>query len=259
MVEQLQELTQGLKKLEKSELRNLLLGIKRFRRYSLVNQYLILSQMPSAKSIAGFKEWQERGRQVRKGEKSLRILAPRIVKDKKTDEKKVIGFFPVAVFDIQQTDGPEIEELQQTKKDNVAVDEEHFRAMLRVFSDENIHYEEKELEDDHFGYCQNCGGRLFITVNSKLENLEKLATMIHEYAHALLHMNKEDRPSLTIREIEAEGVTFAVLGSLGYETAVLEDNMHYIFTYAVENPDISKQLETIKKTALAIVDKLEVK
>lgn len=259
MVEQLQELTQGLKNLEKSELRNLLLGIKRFRRYSMVNQYLILSQMPSAKSIAGFKEWQERGRQVRKGEKSLRILAPRIVKDKKTDEKKVIGFFPVAVFDIQQTDGPEIEEFLHEKKNNVAVDQEHLDAILQVFLDENIHYNEKSLDVGHFGYCKKEKDQISITVNSRLENLEKFATMIHEYAHALLHMNETERSPLHIREIEAEGVTFAVLGSLGYDTAALEDNMHYIFAHAVENPDISKQLETIKKTALAIVDKLEKK
>jgi hypothetical protein len=48
---------------------------------------------------AGYKQWQTIGAQVRKGGKGIGITAPlkRIVKDKKTEDKVLIGFRPATV------------------------------------------------------------------------------------------------------------------------------------------------------------------
>jgi antirestriction protein ArdC len=83
-----------------------------FHDYSFGNVCLIVSQRPDATQVAGYKAWQKLGRQVRKGERGIRILAPCRVKAGETDGTggerevyRVVGFRSVAVFDVAQTDG----------------------------------------------------------------------------------------------------------------------------------------------------------
>ena len=47
-----------------------------FHEYSFNNVLLIASQRPDASQVAGYRAWQKLSRQVRKGEKAIRILAP---------------------------------------------------------------------------------------------------------------------------------------------------------------------------------------
>ena len=83
-----------------------------FHNYSLNNLLLILAQNPDATLVAGFRQWQAKGRQVRKGEKSIKILGYREKKtetaaddETSTEEGRVVRYFPtVSVFDIAQTD-----------------------------------------------------------------------------------------------------------------------------------------------------------
>ena len=80
-----------------------------FHRYSFGNCMLIAMQRPDAAQVAGFKAWQSLGRQVRKGERAIRILAPMAIKERdgvgaETGEAFTI-FRAVPVFDIAQTDG----------------------------------------------------------------------------------------------------------------------------------------------------------
>src|SRR4051812_47680594 len=66
-----------------------------FHDYSFGNVCLIVSQRPDATQVAGYKTWQSLGRQVRKGEHGIRILAPcvRKVEDKAGEHTpRVIGF-----------------------------------------------------------------------------------------------------------------------------------------------------------------------
>ena len=87
-----------------------------FRDYSLNNCLLIATQRPDASQVAGYKAWQKLGRQVRKGEHGIRILAPMggKVADEKTGDTtyRVFGFRVVSVFDIGQTDGDPLPELE---------------------------------------------------------------------------------------------------------------------------------------------------
>ena len=86
----------------------------KFHSYSFRNAYLIYLQCPTATLVAGYRRWQELGRQVRKGETSLAILAPILKKmegEGGDDERKVVGFRTARVFDISQTDGEPLPEL----------------------------------------------------------------------------------------------------------------------------------------------------
>jgi hypothetical protein len=85
-------------------------------KYSERNAALIAMQMPGAVEVRGFKAWQEVGRQVRKGEHGMRILAPagsaagtpgtvELDGTPGEDAKPGRKFFRlVSVFDISQTD-----------------------------------------------------------------------------------------------------------------------------------------------------------
>ena len=95
--------------------------------YSERNAALIASQMPTATDVSGFRQWQARGRRVRKGETGLRILAPAGSKTVESDveggEDAVLRFFkPVSVFDISQT--ITVEEWEAQRADLAAADVE---------------------------------------------------------------------------------------------------------------------------------------
>ena len=115
-----QQLQDSLQELVTSEDWQLALAVAaRFHDYSFANTRLIWAQSiirgftPSR--IAGYRAWQELGRQVRKGERGLQILAPVIRKvtpdNGEEEERRVVGFRVVHVFDIAQTDGEPLPEL----------------------------------------------------------------------------------------------------------------------------------------------------
>ena len=81
----------------------------KFHRYSFRNQLLIWMQLPTATQVAGYRKWQTMGRQVRKGERHLKILAP--VTRRNTDEELYVAGWKLArVFDVSQTDGDDLAE-----------------------------------------------------------------------------------------------------------------------------------------------------
>ena len=94
----------------------------KFHRYSFNNQLLILCQRPDATRVAGYRKWQEFGRQVRKGEKGIAILAPCKYRTKIEDDsgeettvQSIRGFRVVHVFDVSQTEGeslPDVDSLR---------------------------------------------------------------------------------------------------------------------------------------------------
>ena len=116
----LAELNEALSKGQSQTLVRYLSVMSRFHRYSFGNLMLILAQRETATYVAGFRKWQELGRNVRKGEKGIGIFAPcrykRKVEDDSGDDREVQdirGFRVVHVFDISQTEGQELPEFAQ--------------------------------------------------------------------------------------------------------------------------------------------------
>ncbi|MGH1524502.1 ArdC family protein [Leifsonia sp. L25] len=108
IVEQVQQLA------DSRQWRAFLEFARSFHNYSLNNVLLILSQNPDATMVAGFRQWQAKGRQVRKGERSIKIFGYREKKTARPDsdtaeatenDERVARYFPtLSVFDIAQTD-----------------------------------------------------------------------------------------------------------------------------------------------------------
>lgn len=106
-------------------LRAFLEMVGKFHRYSFGNVMLILSQRPDATRVAGYRTWQGLGRQVRKGEKGITIIAPMLLKqdaEPGQDPEKVLRFKAASVFDVSQTDGEELPtpaQMQGTPKEHL--------------------------------------------------------------------------------------------------------------------------------------------
>ncbi|MGH7610682.1 MAG: ArdC family protein, partial [Candidatus Dormibacteria bacterium] len=87
---------------------------RRFPRYSFSNQVLILRQRPDATWVTGYRAWAKLGRQVRRGERGIRILAPCLAAVEEGGEgqpeppPRLLGFRVARVFDVAQTEGPDL-------------------------------------------------------------------------------------------------------------------------------------------------------
>src|SRR5215212_9354843 len=90
----------------------------KFHQYSFGNVLLILAAKPDATRVAGYQTWKSLGRQVRRGEKGLRIIVPMRGRtavspaesetsdeEKPKTERTIVRFGTGSVFDIAQTDG----------------------------------------------------------------------------------------------------------------------------------------------------------
>ena len=79
----------------------------KLHRYSFNNAVLIRKQAPTTQAVAGYKAWQALGFQVKKGAMAIWIRAPWLRKhvDEDTGEitKRLVGYYPVAVFPIELT------------------------------------------------------------------------------------------------------------------------------------------------------------
>jgi antirestriction protein ArdC len=109
-----------------------------FRTYSPNNTMLIWLQRPDATMVAGYRKWQEHGRQVRKGEKAIKILAPvvRKVEGEDTGEqvRKVVGFRDANVFAYESTEGEPLPSPPMTGRVEVGVEstDRLYSALSRI-------------------------------------------------------------------------------------------------------------------------------
>lgn len=158
--------------------------------------------------LGSYNLWQKKGRQVRKGEKALYVLAPRIweIKDEETGEviDKKMWFKAVPVFDISQTDGEPLEEDYTTN--NL-----HFSYKEIVSRVKNIPVNESNKQLTR-GYTD--GNEIW--VSKYISDARKICTLFHEMAHYYLHFGN-DREEITreIRELEAEAVSYMVASAVG--------------------------------------------
>jgi antirestriction protein ArdC len=207
--------------------RAMLTVASRFHSYSPNNVLLIAAQHPDATRVAGYRAWTQLGRQVRKGEHGIAILAPVLRRvdvaptdgpqpdrDEASQPGRVLrGFRATYVFDISQTDGPDLPDVRPTLLDAA--------APLSLWADL---LEQVESAGYRFGYADlapangmtDYGGRT-VTLHTDLPGAQKVKTLAHELAHVQLHApevrpNTVDRPRA---EVEAESVAYVVTAAHG--------------------------------------------
>ncbi|MBD8540573.1 ArdC-like ssDNA-binding domain-containing protein [Frigoribacterium sp. CFBP 8751] len=198
-----------------------------FHAYSLGNVLLILSQRPDAERVAGFRKWQGLGRQVRKGEKAVRIFGYSTKKVTEEDEngegqeKRIVRFPILSVFDIAQTDVIEGETDRTIVRQLTGAEDHGIVDALSAYLDgEGWTVEHQDLTGGRNGYSDPEGQRVVIGNHLSPEHTAK--TMIHETAHVLMgHVDDlaEYAEHRGLMETEAESVAYVVAGLVGFDTS----------------------------------------
>jgi hypothetical protein len=178
-----------------------------FHRYSFRNGLLIASQMPDASWVAGYRSWQRLGRQVRKGERSIRIVAP-VLKD-----DSVVGFRSVPVFDISQTEGEPLPE--PTKLLEGEAPQNQIKALANLAKEAGFDVIYGQLPRGVNGMCDH--GEHRITIDRRLSDAHRLKTLAHELVHAIRHAPGEI--SREKAELEAESVAYMLLKKMGVDSS----------------------------------------
>jgi antirestriction protein ArdC len=197
----------------------------RFHRYSLRNTLLIAFQCPDATHVAGFRKWLELGRCVRKGEKAIRIFAPVRYRRRDTEQndddhrsEQLVGFRLAAVFDVSQTEPlPGVDPVPLDPPGEPVTGESH-AALLAPLERHaaslgfTVSYEPL---DGRAGYCSPRDRR--IVVDAALPANGKVATLVHELAHA--HGIDYQRFTRAEAELIVESIACIVCAGAGLDTS----------------------------------------
>ena len=288
--EKLKEITdrleQGITELFDSErYKEYLRVMSKFHNYSFNNTLLIAMQKPDASLIAGFTAWKNQfQRNVKKGEKGIKIIAPSPFKIKQETEKldpqtqkPVIGrdgkpvteekeitipaYKVVSVFDVSQTEGKELPDIAVDALTGDVEQYSDFFAALEKASPVPIGFE--KIEGGAHGYYHLEDKR--IALDEGMSELQTLKTAIHEIAHAKLHdidLNapkdkQQPRVDRRTREVEAESVAYTVCQHYGLDTS------DYSFGYVAgwssgrELAELKSSLETIRSAAADIINSID--
>jgi len=230
------QLTQGVLELTSSRAWSAWLRTSRqFHRYSFQNQVLILRQRPDATWVAGYRGWLRLGRQVRPGERAVRILAPCLsVPDAPAGEKRpspiVVGFRIARVFDLSQTDGAELPQPVRTLTGEGSGAELARLAQRALELDFQLQF--TSLWGSRNGDCSHALRR--IRIREELPRAHKVKTLAHELAHAVLH-GPAFQGSRALAELEAESVAYLVCQELAVDSA--EYSFGYVATWSGGGPE----------------------
>jgi DNA primase len=218
--------------------------VSKFHRYSFNNHLMILLQRPDATVVAGFNRWKSLGRFVKKGKKGIAIFGPCKYKTKvETDDgeaktlQQIRGFRVVHVFDISQTEGEELPDLDAVRPKllDASAPGGVWDALTRHA--QSIGYEVvRDRRGSENGYCDFLNKQ--IAVRPDVSTAQAVKTLIHELGHALLHA-EGPVASREVAEVEVESVAYIVCDALGLESGAY--SFPYVTRWAEGSNDLVKQ------------------
>ncbi len=269
---------------ESDQYRTWLSTMGRFHNYSLNNTILIAQQKPDATLVAGYTSWQKNfGRQVKRGEKAIKILAPAPYKMKEEVDKVdpetgkvlldadgrtqkemkevVIPAFKVTnVFDISSTEGKELPTIGVGELDGSVQQYDTLFQALKDSCPVPIRFE--EINSGAKGYYQLKEDR--IAIQEGMSEIQTVKTLIHEMTHQKLHsMNPEQNimqePEMTrnSREVEAESVAYTICQHYGIDTS--EYSFAYIAGWSQnkDTPELKASMGRIRDAACEMITEID--
>ena len=228
-----------------------------FYNYSFGNTMLIYMQNPEATYVKGYKAWNKLGRYVKKGETGIAILAPCFKKKDKEEEDKedriISGFRVAYVFDLAQTDGDDSQLPVLVK--GLSGDEEREKEVyekIKEYISSRQPFEEVRGTAAKGSYSPETGR---IRVRSDMDHVQKIKTIIHEYAHCIdFALNPDKDISRHKRELIAESGAYIVSLCLGIDTAGY--SMGYLNTWLKDRKEMKEIADTVQKISLTIISEL---
>lgn len=237
----------------------------KFYNYSFGNAILIFSQNPQATFVRGYKAWNELGRYVKKGSKGLAIIAPCTRKAEVSDEadnnsinneaevRELSGFRVVYVYDIADTDGSDeyLPTLVKGLKGNGEAERQLYENLYAFISKEHVVNEVSGISAN--GYY-NLDTKV-ICVRSDLDYMQKIKTLLHEYAHYVdFDLEPGAEVSRSKREVIAESVAFVVSMRLGIDTSSY--SMCYIKSWLKDIKELKSIADKVQKVSAKIINEL---
>lgn len=273
----------GIQELFESErYKAYLTSMAKFHSYSFNNTLLIAMQ--GGQLVAGYNKWRDDfHRNVKKGEKAIKILAPAPFKAKKEVQKldaqgrpvmgkdgkpvtevqeiQVPAFKIVSVFDVSQTEGEPLPSIGVEELTGSVERYGEFFKALEQTSPVPVGFE--DIPGGSHGYYHLTEKR--IAIQEGMSELQTLKTAIHEIAHSKLHaidpeapaIEQADRPDSRTREVQAESVAYAVCQHYGLDTS------DYSFGYVAgwssgkDLKELKASLETIRATAHELITTID--
>jgi antirestriction protein ArdC len=293
--ERLKDITDSIEKgiqelFQSDKYKQYLTTMSRFHHYSVNNQMLIYLQKPNATHVAGYNKWHDQfGRNVLKGEKGIKIIAPTPFKKKIEEEKldpdtklpvldkdgnpvivekeiSIPMFKPVTVFDVSQTQGRPLPQLASDLHGNVQNFDVFMEALKRSAP---VPISIEPMAENMDGYFDTSNQS--IHVREGMSEVQTVSAAVHEIAHSKLHNYKkteevaapEDADQIEVQkdrrteEVEAESVSFAVCAYYGIATG--ENSFGYIASWSQDKElkELRASLETINKTSSELITDID--
>ncbi len=240
-------------------------AMSRFHTYSFGNVLLIATQRPAATQVAGWRGWSEVGRRIKQGEKGILIFAPILSEPKKVETQpseeresngevarpqiELLGFRPVRVFDVAQTEGAEIAQASSFINGDLG---DTLTKLMEFASSQEIQIE----YSDKIAPARGTSYRGVIRLLPDMEAGETVSILLRELAIQMLY--ETQRRSFVTRDVllrEAKAVAFVVGNALGLETEPADKMQLYRGNLNL----LAESLELVQRTAAVILGALSPK
>jgi len=238
-----------------------------FHRYSFNNTLLIWAQKPDATMVAGYRAWQARGRQVRRGETSIKVYGPVTTREPKTDpnghplrdsdgkpvhEVRIVGVKPVSVFDVSQTEGEPLPTPPQASLLTGQAPDGLWDALQSFVEAQGYRVTR--------GDCGDANGVTVydtreVRVREDVDDAQAVKTLAHEIGHVLLH-HPEQRERFSCRgvvEVEAESVAYMVTAAHGLDASQYTFNYVAGWAHNAATPGGPSVEEIVKATGARVI------
>lgn len=250
--------------------------MSQFHKYSWGNQLLIALQKPNATQVAGYNAWKKLKNPVKRGEKGITILAPRVVKTTITDDNgnpmyddqgnelkntNVVGFMGVTVFDVSQT--------QDGKIPNAPVLSEKapegFKEDLETaIKDSGFTIEYSTINNGADGYTDYSNKKVVVSTFASPE--QQVGILAHELGHISAGHKNEASAYHTGRggqrgrmEVEAESIAYVLMRSNGMSPDAGKESKGYVSVWANRQKEdgtkvVEESAEKVAKTVATLLD-----
>lgn len=243
----------------------------RFHKYSFGNSLLIMAQDPHATHVAGYQAFKAMGRQVRRGETGIKVLAPITRREPRLDDggrpqhdesgrplyrTHVVATKPVTVFDIRQTDGPPLPDpgigqpTLLTGQDPAGL----WDRLQGFLEGRGFDVRRGPCHDGANGYTDFT--RRLVMVRDDVDDAQSVKTLAHEGAHSILHSDRSSLDCRGILEVEAESVAYMVTSAHGLDSS--QYTFNYVAGWALnavtEDRDLADILRTTGQRVIGAAD-----
>ena len=233
----------------------------RFHKYSFGNSLLIMAQDPQATHVAGYQAFKAMGRQVRRGETGIKVLAPITRREPRLDDAgqpvrdehgrvlhrtHVVATKPVTVFDIRQTDGPP---LPDPKIGEATLLTGHAPSGLwdrlqGLLEERGFDVRRGADLGGPNGYTDF--GRRLVMVRDDVDDAQAVKTLAHEAGHVILHPDQQGRECRGVLEVEAESVAYMVTNAHGLDSS--QYTFNYVAGWALNTVTADRDLADILRS-----------